>query len=76
VRRLTLACCLLACAALAAPVPKPKDSSGFKAPEWGLPIDPAKDCTFTFAGERVYRARTRDDEATGVDGPGSRTSRA
>jgi regulation of enolase protein 1 (concanavalin A-like superfamily) len=51
VRRLTLYCCLLSLcltAALAAPVPKSKDSSAFKGPGWGKPIDPDKDCKFTF----------------------------
>jgi hypothetical protein len=47
-RRLTLTCCLLASAALAAPLPKPKES-GFQGPGWGKPIDPDKACNFTFA---------------------------
>jgi len=38
---------LLVAFALAAPVPKPKDNYFQKAP-WGRPIDPDKDCKFTF----------------------------
>ena len=44
-RRLTLACVLLAGAALAAPVPKGK--VGFEAPAWEK-TDPAKDCKFAY----------------------------
>ena len=48
-KRLTLLCWLAACAAQAAPVPEPKDASGFKGPEWGKPVGTNKDCKFTFA---------------------------
>src|SRR5262245_23206154 len=45
-RRLTLAvCCLVACAASAAPVPKGK--GGFEGREWKK-ADPGKDCQFAF----------------------------
>jgi regulation of enolase protein 1 (concanavalin A-like superfamily) len=48
VKRLTLLCWLAAWAALAAPVPEPKGSSGFEGPEWGKPVGTNKDCKFTF----------------------------
>src|SRR5262249_56173604 len=48
-RRLPLACLLLAGAALAAPVPASKEAAAFRGGEWGRPIDPDKDCKFTFA---------------------------
>lgn len=46
VKRLTLLCPLLACAALAAPVPKPKDGAFRRG--WDEVTDPDKDCQFTF----------------------------
>jgi regulation of enolase protein 1 (concanavalin A-like superfamily) len=43
------ACCTLAaCAALAAPVPKPRDTVFYK-PGWDRPVDPDKDCKFRVA---------------------------
>jgi Protein of unknown function (DUF1349) len=47
VKRLTWLCCLAAGAALAAPVPPPRETP-FTQPAWGNLIDPDKDCTFTF----------------------------
>lgn len=46
--RLLLCCSLSVCAALASPVPRPKAPAPFRPPEWGKPIDPDKDCKFTF----------------------------
>jgi hypothetical protein len=51
VKRLTLACCCLAAGALAAPVPRP--AGDFKGPGWGNPIDPDKDCEFSFARDSL-----------------------
>jgi hypothetical protein len=51
-RRLTLACCLLACTALAAPVPKAKDEY-FKAAAWGRPVGPDKGRKFSFGKDSL-----------------------
>src|SRR5262245_48667631 len=41
--------CSLVPLSLAAPVPKARDDEAFRKAPWGRPIDPDKDCKFTFA---------------------------
>jgi regulation of enolase protein 1 (concanavalin A-like superfamily) len=51
-RALTLCCWLAACAVFAAPVPKPKEEL-FRSAYWDKPVDPDKDCRFTYGKDTL-----------------------
>lgn len=61
-KRRTLHCCgLAACAALAAPILKPNE--GLFGGGWGNPVDPDKDCKFTFRRDPLTIEATTRAEA-------------
>src|SRR5262245_40272288 len=61
----TALCTLAACAALAAPIPKPRGGELGK-PGWDAPIDPDKDCRFTKGrGSLTIQLPAKDHDING-----------